>query len=80
MANDLGNDVRLASWADILLYVPGYLLLFVGVFALLQLATNTPPDVRFLAAIGGGLAVAAAVADQLENLFLQLSLGTVDLS
>ena len=77
-ASELGNDVRLASWADSLVFVPGYLLLLLALFHLAETSTRAGDLSRWLAAIGGGMAVAGAVADQVENAVLQLSLGAVD--
>lgn len=78
-ATELGNDVRLSSLADIAIFVPGYVLLFAGLFSLIGLTRRAGSTVRRLARIGFGLIVAGAMADQLENIALQLSLGTVDI-
>ncbi len=76
VAASIGNQLRLASWSDILVFVPGYTLLVGGVLALFR-----DPDgaVRRSARIGMGFLGAGVIIDQVENLMVQLGLGRVDL-
>ncbi len=69
-AYDGGNSLRLSSLADAFLYVPGYVVLFLGLLARHE---HTVADWATKLLIGG------AVADQIENVSLQLAMGTVDL-
>ena len=75
-ALEQGNDVRWASLADIFVFVAGYVLVLLGAYAYARRA----PGIRYRAAVvGGWLVVGGAVADQAENVLLQLGLGAVDL-
>lgn len=65
-----GNSLRWSSLADAFLYVPGYVLLFIG---LLGRYEHTVAD------WGRRLLIGGAVADQVENLTLQLGMGRVNL-
>lgn len=65
-----GNGLRIASLVDALLYVPGYVLLFFGILGRYE---HTVADWARKLLIGG------AVADQIENISLQLGMGRVDL-
>lgn len=75
-----GNEVRWASWADIVLFVPGYVLLLGGVLALFRRRPDTPTAVRRASLLGTGAALAGGIADQVENAIVQLGLNAVDLS
>ncbi len=65
-----GNGLRVSSLIDAFLYVPGYVLLFLGLLGRYE-HTVAEWAKKFL--IGG------AVADQIENTTLQLAMGRVDL-
>ena len=78
-AAEHGNQVRWASWADILLFVPGYVLLLCGILAIFVRTASTPLAVRTAAIIGTVAAIAGGLADEIENALVQLGLGTVDL-
>ena len=75
-----GSDVRWASWADIGLFVPGYVLLLGGILAVFRRRSATPVRVRRASILGTWAAVAGGVADQVENTIVQLGLRAVDLS
>jgi hypothetical protein len=75
-ALEQGNAVRYASLADIVVFVPGYVLVFLGAYGY---ARRAPGFRRRGAVVGGWMVVAGAVVDQTENVLLQLGLGTVDL-
>ncbi len=76
VANESGNGVRWASWVDILVIVPGYTLLLGGLLLLLARADRSALNGSRLGlrALGGGI-----LFDQIENLCVQLGLGTVNL-
>lgn len=76
VANETGNGVRWASWVDILVIVPGYTLLLGGLLLLLTRTDRSALSVGRLGlrALGGGV-----LFDQIENLCVQLGLGTVNL-
>lgn len=79
IAHRLGNDVRLASWADIILFVPGNALLLGGLLALYRSPLSSPANQR-LSSMGTKALLAEVVVDQIENLALMTGLGRVDLS
>ncbi len=76
VATSVGNQLRLASWSDILVFVLGYTLLVGGILALFR---SLDGSVRRSARIGMGFLLAGAIVDQIENLMVQLGLGRVDL-
>lgn len=75
-----GDDVRWASWADIVLFVPGYVLVLVGVLATFRRHTITPTAARRASILGTWAVVAGGVADEVENTVVQLGLRAIDLS
>jgi len=74
------NNLRLASWADILVFVPGYTLLVLGVLTRIVSGEGVLSCVRRGAAVGRVVIVAGAVADQVENVLVRLAIGNVDLT
>lgn len=78
-AHSHGNQLRSASWADILLFVPGYVLLGAGLFALFYRASGAARWVRLTALVGVVAIVATALADETENFIVRAGLGDVDL-
>lgn len=78
VASGLGNPIRRSGAADILLFVPGNTLLWLGLLGLYR-SERTPLGSRRLAIMGSKVSLAAGVVDQVENLCLQLGLGRVDL-
>lgn len=76
VAASVGNQLRLASWSDILVFVPGYTLLVGGILALFRGPEGT---VSRGARVGMGFLGAGVIIDQVENLMVQLGLGRVDL-
>ncbi|MDE0135592.1 hypothetical protein [Candidatus Poriferisodalis multihospitum] len=78
LAHEQGNQVRWASWADIVLIVPGYGMFLGGLLAVLR-GDDPKPRSQRVAAVGRMVLVAAVVSDQTENAMLQLGMGGVDL-
>ncbi len=74
------NNLRLASWADILVFVPGYTLLVLGVLTRIVSGDGVLSCVRRGAAVGRIVIVAGAVADQVENVLVRMAIGNVDLT
>lgn len=74
------NSLRLASWADILVFVPGYTLLVLGVLTRIVSGEGVLSCVRRGANVGRVVIVAAAIADQVENILVRLAIGNVDLA
>ncbi len=74
------NSLRLASWADILVFVPGYTLLILGLLGRIVSGDGVLSCVRRGTAVGRVVIVAAAVADQVENVLVRLAIGNVDLT
>jgi hypothetical protein len=74
------NSLRLASWADILILVPGYTLLVLGVLTRIVSGDGVLSCVRRGTAVGRVVIVAAALADQIENVLVRLAIGNVDLT
>lgn len=65
-----GNGLRFSSLIDSIIYVPGYVLLFLGL-----VAKYDDPIATWVRR----LLVTGAIADQIENVSLQLALGRADL-
>jgi len=74
------NSLRLASWADILVFVPGYTLLVLGLLARFVSRDDVLSCVRRGTNVGRVVIVAAAIADQVENILVRLAIGNVDLA
>lgn len=78
IAHDQGNDLRWAGWIDIVIIVTGYVLMLASIFIRWRLPTATARQ-RQIATVGLVALAIAAVADQCENLMVQLGIGLVDL-
>jgi len=73
-----GREVRWASWADIVLLVPGYVLFVAALLACFRRRAGTPPGVRRASLLGTWAVVAGGVTDEVENAIVQLGLRSVD--
>ncbi len=74
------NNLRLASWADILVFVPGYTVFFLGVLAWLVSGDGVLSCVRRGVAVGRVVVIATGIADQVENVLVRMAIGNVDLT
>ena len=69
------GDVRAANLADLVLFVPGYLLIGLGGAEWIRSLSGADGRVRRLAQVAFGLVAIAAVTDTIENVILRVASG-----
>jgi hypothetical protein len=79
-AHEQGNQLRSAIWTDVHIFVPGYVLLLGGIVALLRRTGGVSRRIRLLSSTGFAALLLGALADELENIFVRIGTGNVDLN